>query len=259
MHEPRVRYYSSLVHHRSYLKAGRPVLMYHHLGTPPVGSPAGVLYVSRDLFRRQLRELRAAGYRSASPGEVVGPPGGPGRVVCITFDDGYEDAFRAGLAPLAENGFHATMFLISGRIGGASEPSGPMMDAAQVRDWLASGHRIGSHTVSHPRLSAISRDRAREEIAASKKGLEDRFGVPIADFCYPYGDWDEAVRDMVAEAGYSTACTAEPGLNGASASPHEIRRLFACHPVRTPKQALVRLLGRFDRFIAPELVTRLLG
>jgi peptidoglycan/xylan/chitin deacetylase (PgdA/CDA1 family) len=259
MRGPRVRYYSSLVHHRSYFKAGRPVLMYHHLGTPPPGDPGGVLYVGPDLFRRQLRELKDAGYRSASPNEVVAPPGGPERVVSITFDDGYEDVFREGLAPLAEHGFRATMFLISGRIGGAGGASGPMMDAAQVRDWLAAGHRIGSHTVSHPRLTSIPRGQAREEIAASRKGLEDRFGVPIEDFCYPYGDWDEAVRDMVAEAGYSSACTTEPGLNDASVPPYEIRRLLACHPVRTPKQALIRLLGRFDRFVPHDLVSRLLG
>jgi peptidoglycan/xylan/chitin deacetylase (PgdA/CDA1 family) len=258
MQGPRVRYYSSLVHHRAYFKAGRPVLMYHHLGTPPPGDPGGVLYVSRDLFRRQLRELRDAGYRSASPGEVLAPPGAPEKFVSITFDDGYEDAFREGLEPLAENGFRATMFLVSGRLGSGG-PSGATMGDVQVRDWLAAGHRVGSHTVSHPRLSTIPRGRASEEITASKKGLEDRFGVPIEDFCYPYGDWDEAVRDMVAEAGYSTACTTEPGLNDASVSPYEIRRLLACHPVRTPKQALVRLLGRLDRFIAPDLVTRLLG
>ena len=32
-------------------------------------------------------------------------------------------------------------------------------------------------------------------------------GKPIAHFCYPYGDWNEPVRDLVMEAGYLTACT----------------------------------------------------
>ncbi len=47
------------------------------------------------------------------------------------------------------------------------------------------GHQIGAHTRTHPVLTEIPAARAREEIAASKKALEDRFGFAVKHFCYP--------------------------------------------------------------------------
>jgi peptidoglycan/xylan/chitin deacetylase (PgdA/CDA1 family) len=105
-----------------------------------------------------------------------------------------------------------------------------MMDAAQVRDWLAARHDIGSHTLSHPYLTKLPPAQAREEITASRKKLEDLFGRPVTHFCYPYGDWNEAVRDLVQAAGYKTACTTDPGVNGPGDSPFLLKRFTARYP-----------------------------
>src|SRR5262249_59994971 len=94
---------------------------------------------------------------------------------------------------------------------GRGEASERIMDCAQVRDWLAVGHDIGSHTLTHPFLTRLAHDQAREEIRASKRKLEDLFGRAIEHFCYPYGDCNAAVRDWVMEAGYRTASTTEFG------------------------------------------------
>jgi peptidoglycan/xylan/chitin deacetylase (PgdA/CDA1 family) len=92
---------------------------------------------------------------------------------------------------------------------------------------MAAGHAIGAHTRTHPALTKIPADRAREEISGSKKILEDRFGVEVKHFCYPYGKVSPAVRDMVAEAGYETAVTTEPGVWTEETDPWLIPRLSA--------------------------------
>ena len=51
------------------------------------------------------------------------------------------------------------------------EAPAPLMDAAQVKDWLAAGHEIGSHTLTHPWLTRLPLSEAREEISGSKKKL----------------------------------------------------------------------------------------
>ena len=101
------------------------------------------------------------------------------------------------------------------------------MDAQGVRRWLAGGQRIGSHTCTHPKLTELSPEQAREEITASKKKLEDWFGVPVLDFCYPSGDWNPRIADLVREAGYRSACTTRWGLNTPATSPFEITRVIA--------------------------------
>ena len=118
------------------------------------------------------------------------------------------------------------------------------MDEAQVRQWLGGGHEIGSHSITHRNLRHLSPAEAREEIFGSKKSLEDRFGLPVQHFCYPYGSWNQAVRDLVCEAGYRTACTVRFGVNGPSNSPYELRRIIPLSTVELLRKIRHRLAQR---------------
>jgi peptidoglycan/xylan/chitin deacetylase (PgdA/CDA1 family) len=166
------------------------------------------------------------------------------------FDDGFQNVLEFGLGPLAEHKCRAIQFLVADRLGGNNEwdlaegeAPAPLMDEAQVRDWLAAGHEIGSHTLTHPWLTRLPASEAREEIAASRKKLEDQFGVPIEHFCYPYGDWNDAVRDLVVAAGYKTACTTQPGVNTSADSAFALKRFTARYPSRSLKAFWSRLRG----------------
>ena len=187
----------------------------------------------------------------ALPGEVVEqrPKGNSERHVVLTFDDGFCDVFDHALPLLRQYRLRSVLFLVSDLLGKFNEwqlmkgdVEEPLMDAAQVREWLSSGQQIGSHTKTHPRLTQIPPATAREEIFGSKKALEDRFGIPIDNFCYPYGEWNEAVRDLVIEAGYKTASTSHYGINTADTSPFELNRYIARYRTRTLKTLWKRLL-----------------
>jgi peptidoglycan/xylan/chitin deacetylase (PgdA/CDA1 family) len=237
-------YYSALAPFRASFLTSAPVLAYHHVGPRRRGARLKGLYVSPGLFRQQMAELHAEGF-SAPRFEGVSSCAASGaapRRVFLTFDDGFRDVFEHALPVLREHGFCSIQFLISDLLGETNkwqQPTGdisePLMDDAQVKDWLAAGQEIGSHTKTHPRLTQISPAAAREEITASKKSLEDRFGVPVEHFCYPYGDWNAAVRDLVQVAGYKTACTTRTGLNPAGTKPFELKRFTARYPSRNLK------------------------
>ncbi|HEY5910451.1 MAG TPA: polysaccharide deacetylase family protein [Verrucomicrobiae bacterium] len=233
-------YYSGLAAFAGAFEAGNPILTYHKLGPRPGRVRIKGLYLSQRLFARQLRELRAAGFTNGALEGCAGPR--VGRAIVITFDDGYVNVLRHGLEALRATGFKGIQFLVADLLGRCNEwdvPLGeapePMMDAAQVRDWLAAGQEIGSHTLTHPFLTQLPPAKAREEISASKKRLEDLFGRAIEHFCYPYGDWNAAVRDEAAAAGYKTACTVEAGVNTATDSPLALKRFTARYRSRTLK------------------------
>jgi peptidoglycan/xylan/chitin deacetylase (PgdA/CDA1 family) len=235
-------YYSSLGPFLQLFLSGHPILTYHHVGPRKRGARIKGLYVSARLFARQLRELKEAGFITPPYGTVAARPSSPGLQVFLTFDDGFRDVFEHALPVLRAQQFCGIQFLVSELIGKTNEwqqragdVSEPLMDEAQVREWLAAGQEIGSHTRTHPRLTQLSQEAAREEIAASKKSLEDRFGIAIRHFCYPYGDWNEAVRDLVREAGYETACTTVTGLNVPSGSNLSLMRFTARYPSRSLK------------------------
>jgi peptidoglycan/xylan/chitin deacetylase (PgdA/CDA1 family) len=233
-------------------KTGVPILMYHKIGPRPPRVRLRGLYVRPDVLVRQLDEFHQAGFTSCHPSEAIAADHSNGnsvRRVVLTFDDGFRNVFQNALEPLAQKQFHAIQFLVANCIGKLNEwdlrdgevPE-PLMDVAEVREWLGAGHRIGSHSLSHPRLTRLSLRDASEEISASKKKLEDSFGVVVEDFCYPFGDWNEAVRDLVMEAGYRTACTTDYGVNSPATSPLELRRIAVRHPSRSLKTLKARLM-----------------
>jgi peptidoglycan/xylan/chitin deacetylase (PgdA/CDA1 family) len=243
-------YYSSLGPFRQQFLKGRPVLTYHHVGPRTRGARLKGLYVSPKLFARQIAELRAAGFSTTQFKSVVGPAANHESRVFLTFDDGFRDVFENALPVLQEQGFAGIQFLVADLLGRTNEwqqcagdISEPLMDESHVRTWLAAGQEIGAHTCTHPWLTKISRGAAREEIVASKKSLEDRFGVRVDHFCYPYGDWNEPVRDQVMAAGYLTACTTRAGVNLPGSPPFELKRFTARYPTRNLKALWSRLRG----------------
>lgn len=221
--------------------------MYHKIGPRPRGVRIKGLYISPRLFERQLDELHAAGFVTPAYGQL---PTGANRdsTVALTFDDGFASAFTHAMEPLAKQKFRGIQFLVADRIGQFNEwevqlgdVREPLMDAAQVKEWLAAGHEIGAHTLTHPFLTRISFREAREEVFAGRKKLEDRFGVAVRHFSYPYGDCNEAIRDLVREAGYTTACTVDFGVNTTETPPLQLKRIMARHRSLSLKGIKARL------------------
>lgn len=233
------RYYLRLGHLAPLFTEGLPVLTYHKVARPKwrLGGSGALLYVAPRLFAEQVAELHAAGFRSGGIEAALTAENNTGRKVVLTFDDGFENLHAHAMEPMARHGFQGITYLIAHRLGGTNEWEIPLgcarerlMDPVQIREWLAAGHSIGAHTLTHPHLTQLDPARAREEIGASKKKLEDLFGRRIDHFCYPYGDHDERVCDLVAEAGFRTATITKRGLNTKATPPLALRRFMVRYP-----------------------------
>jgi peptidoglycan/xylan/chitin deacetylase (PgdA/CDA1 family) len=234
------RYYSSLGPFRELFATGHAILTYHHVGSRPRGVRLKGLYVTSKLFAQQMAELKAQGFEADTLGTTRCSL--PAKRVILTFDDGFADVFENALPIMYEHRFRSIQFLVAELLGKTSEWQassgelpGPLMDKAQVKDWLNAGQEIGSHTSTHPRLTHVSPSVAREEISGSKKKLEDTFGIAVEHFCYPYGDWNPAVRDIVAEVGYKSACITKFGVNHSASDPFALKRITVRYPSRKLK------------------------
>ena len=239
------QYFSELAPFREHFKGGFPILCYHKIEPVPQRARIKGLYLEAGLFRRQMAELAEANYSFSLPG-----PHSASHSLAITFDDGFVSNLNSAVPAMREFGAKAINYLVADRIGKSSDwetaeggEARPLMDSSQIRDWLAAGNWIGAHTCTHPRLSKIPREFAREEISASKKKLEDRFGQPMEHFAYPFGDYDDAVVEMVREAGFKTACTMDRGVNDRNTDPLRLKRWTARYPTRTLGSLFRKLLG----------------
>lgn len=121
----------------------------------------------------------------------------------------------------------------------------------EIRSLHQQGHEIGSHSVSHPLLRQCDDETLQHEIRGSKQVLEEQIGGEVESFCYPNGDWDERVREVVDSSGYRWAVTTEEGLNTSQADPLALRR---CDMVDAH---LVRRNGRPSEALAAWRISRL--
>lgn len=210
-----------------------PILMYHNIGRPSDQDRKPKLYVRLETFARQMLALRLMGFRGVSMSEAMPYLRGErqGKVVAITFDDGYVDTLDAALPILQRNGFTATCYVVGQRVGqhntwdaqqiGASKP---LMNRQQILQWHDAGMEVGAHTLTHPRLTDCDDVRLHTEVAGSKAELEAMLQTPVTQFCYPYGILDGRVVEAVKAAGYVAATTTVRGLAGVGGDLHTLPR-----------------------------------
>ncbi len=175
------------------------ILTYHSLDTAN-----SVISVAPQLFREQmacLAEMEMPVVPLAAIRETEG-------AVALTFDDGFRNFFEHAFPVLQEYGFPATVFAVSGYCGRQntwpSQPQRPFVPALDLMSWSQleqiskAGVSVGSHTVTHPRMSRLPEAEVEDELRNSRSELEDRTGTAVDVFAYPYGDSTPSVRQAVA-------------------------------------------------------------
>jgi peptidoglycan/xylan/chitin deacetylase (PgdA/CDA1 family) len=220
-----------------------PILMYHQVEVPPPsGTSMRGMVVAPSSFAWQMRMLAVLGYRGLSLPELAPYLAGDkqGRVVGITFDDGYRNTLTQALPVLRSHGFSATCYVVSRALGATNAwdaaigvPATPLMDLADLRQWLAAGMDVGSHTRDHADLSSLDEMAARAQMTGAKFDLEQALGVAVDHFCYPYGRFRPEQAAWVREAGYKSATTVRRGRATSADDPFLLPRVLvarATHP-----------------------------
>jgi len=199
------------------------VLCYHALSE----SWPATLSVTPARFEAQLRFLERKGYSGVTFAEAV-RSGPDARVVAVTFDDAYTSVLEIGLPILDRLGWPATVFVptrfpdaggpmswqgIDQWVGGPHEHELSCLSWDELRGLGDRGWEIGSHTRSHPHLTALGDGELRDELSGSRKRCEERLGRPCPSIAYPYGDVDERVRQATAAAGYANGATLSASIS----------------------------------------------
>ena len=229
--------------------------MYHQIEEPPPrGSSMRALIVAPGSFARQMALLRLLGYQGLSMRDLLPYLSGQkqGKVVGITFDDGYQNNVIHALPILRKNGFTATCYGVSRKIGGTNSwdaalgvPTKPLMTAGEWRTWHQSGMEVGSHTCDHVDLRQCTEAQAREQIVQSRVELEQLIGAEVRQFCYPYGWFAPQHKAMVAEAGYTAATTTQRGRALPGDDLFTLKRIKVARATTLP-MFLAKIMSRYE-------------
>lgn len=193
-----------------------PILMYHSIEIMPKSTVMRSLHVKPRNFKFQMWLLKMLGYQGLSIKELVPYLDGKksGKVVGITFDDGYQNILLNAAPILKKYKFSATCYIVSGKVGLSNSwdlqkgiTQRPLMTETEINSWLNLGMDIGAHTQSHADLTNISKINAKKEIISCKNELEKKFQVEVTGFCYPFGRFNELVCNITRESGYLSATT----------------------------------------------------
>ena len=196
-----------------------PILEYHVLGRPQTEVPYPDLYVHRASFRKQMDWLDEQGYEAVTLEQVEEAwyHGGtlPSKPIVISFDDGYRPQYTFALPTLRKHGWPGVLNL---------KAEGSDLYESNVEAMLAAGWELAAHTINHSDLTTLEGAALEEEVAGSRKILQREYGVPVKNFCYPAGRFDEATIAAVEAAGYVGATTEIPGF-ATKDHPYELARI----------------------------------
>ncbi len=133
----------------------------------------------------------------------------------------FETGLRRALDFFGRAGVRATLFVIAEDL---NDPRKRELLTEAVRE----GHEIASHSLTHRRLTAITREEKRREIIESRERLTHELGVVVDGFRAPGFALDREALEMIAEAGYAYDSSLFPtsglaraiGAGHLSVSPH---------------------------------------
>jgi len=184
--------------------------MYHAIGTPLDGDAHCLYNMAFAVFRKQMQCL-AAQYADSIVSLGIPPFRGDSMRIALTFDDGYRDNLTVAAPLLVELGIPFMVFVTTGAV---AERKAGFLSPEEVRELAGlPGATIGSHTVSHPRLTDCDERGLKGELNSSKAFLEDLLGKEIDSISYPHGAVNRRVRDMAESAGYRIGATSRFDIN----------------------------------------------
>jgi len=212
----------------------RVIILLYHMIAVPMDSRERLYCVTPHRFKRQMEYLREAGYRFLSLDQLIEGPIIPvQKAVVLTFDDGYLDNFENALPVLEDLNIPATFFIVASLVGRSNAwmrregyPERRLMDWPQLKE-IASrpGFNIGSHTLTHPHLPLLQDGELEREVLGSRLLLEDRLGIEIRHFAYPYGEMDERVERVVGASHYESACSTRSGFTRPGSERFRLKRI----------------------------------
>lgn len=204
-----------------------PILLYHYVEY--VKDKGDTIRQSLDVvprvFDEQIHTLLLDSYTFITMDELAdyldGKKSLPPKPIMLTFDDGYRDFYTDVLPILRKYHVKAVAYIVSGFV---DKPN--FMSTQELREVAASGLvEIAAHSVYHLNLKAIKLELAEKEVGESKTAIETLVGIPVNNFAYPYGDFNQNIIDFVQKAGYRTATSVIPGAMHSEQDRYFISRL----------------------------------
>ena len=211
----------------AYRKTGAPVLMYHAVGYETGPDWPRSLIMGPELFEEHLGYLKEQGYTMVTVEQLakrLEQGQSVDKYVALSFDDGYKNNHSVALPIMQKYDAKGSFFVINKEMGDKEH-----MNEAEIKEMIAAGMELGSHTYSHAPLAKIDTKYLVWELDTSRYWLKKKFdGYIVRTLAYPNGSYNKTVTEAAQKYGFYRALTGHIGLNTAAtykAAPMEMYRV----------------------------------
>lgn len=125
----------------------------------------------------------------------------------ITFDDGCKSNINIVLPLLLEYKSKATFFIVVDFIGKKG-----YMNWSDIKALSSEGMEIGSHSMCHSDFSQLDHKSAIKELKNSKAEIENKIGVPVKSFSFPFGFASNKHFSLAKNVGYEYVMGSRHGV-----------------------------------------------
>ncbi|HKL37810.1 MAG TPA: polysaccharide deacetylase family protein [Bacteroidales bacterium] len=185
--------------------------IYHRFGNSKYPSTN----IDMQTFRQQLEYLHNNNYQVLPLGEAVkkirSEASLPEKMAVLTVDDGYKSFQREAAPLLEEYGYKATVFVCTDYVGRSG-----YLSWEDIKSLRRKGHEFGNHSHSHAHFLNGSDPQTREKFLADLEKSEKIFKQQLGDtpdlFCYPYGEYNPGMQQILKKRGYRAATAQKSGV-----------------------------------------------
>jgi peptidoglycan/xylan/chitin deacetylase (PgdA/CDA1 family) len=180
-------------------------LQYHHVSDSTPSSTS----TSVSLFEGQLDLIEELGLEVVSlktgTADALGGNLESKQQIAITFDDAYDSVYHTAAPLLEAKGYPYTVFVNTDAIGGRGYMTWEQLE--EFRD--DKSITIANHTKDHAHLVQLPdepteswRERVQLSLDGAQRALKEKLGVEEPMLAYPYGEYSEAIEQMLDDRGW---------------------------------------------------------
>lgn len=184
-----------------------PIFMYHFVREDTGDYEFPENMVSPETLEEQLEYLKENDYQTIYKTDI-GSLENFTKPVWLTFDDGWEDFYLNAFPLFKKYNMKASYYVITDLIGTPG-----YVKLEQLKEMKESGLiDIQSHTVTHPKLATLTKEKVTKELSDSKKYLKEKLDIDSDVICYPYGSFNDTVLELSKELGYKYGLAMDGGI-----------------------------------------------
>jgi len=182
----------------------------------------------------------------------------PPRSLVLTFDDGLPSLLTHAAPVLAEHGFMATTFVVTGLVGRPPDwyrmpgpyRTTPLLDRAGLERLASMGWELHPHTHDHPVLPHLPLNVQADQIGRSRSLVQEWFGQGGAVLAYPFGQINADTKRAMKQCGMEAGLTLTFGSRHPIDDPYNWPRIGSAWFKASSLRQQLAVSGWLENYIA---------